>query len=63
MLSIAAKLHVHIISECVPILFTKNYQTVHACRNYSLPKFAHFFETQCISGLYVANGFTSSRLK
>ena len=36
-------LNMHIIFESVP----KIIKIVRACRNYSLPKFTHFFETQC----------------
>jgi len=34
----------HIIYEAV---YQKLLKLVHVCRNYSLPKMANFFETQC----------------
>jgi len=37
--------------KCADAVDRKLSKLVHACRSYSLPKLAHFFETQCISGL------------
>jgi len=39
------KLNTHII--CANAVYQKLSKLVHACRNYSLPRLARFFETQC----------------
>jgi len=37
--------------KCADAVYQKLSKLVHACRNYSLPKLAYFFETQCICTL------------
>ena len=41
------KLNMHIIFKCADAVDRKLSKLVHAFRNYSLSKFACFFETQC----------------
>jgi len=41
-------LNTYILFKSVLIaVYQKLLKLVHACRNYSLPNLAHFFETQC----------------
>jgi len=42
------KLNTHHFSNCADVVYQNLSKLVYACRYYSLPKLAHFFETQCI---------------